>query len=250
MPSFNFRLLRYKLIFAIFVWLLVQSITTASTSARGSITYALENMIISGRYLPIPLLTWSSWRTGLVDMAIAGSLPCWEMQAGKWMTNVWNACGDARGLRSGWSESWTQPKLLMHWPICSSCEACQATFGRTIAQAHRWGRQGLDQSRRSKDSVHRARVTLGKRILREFQWKDAGWIAKRRNLLLAPWSPNHCRKMEEPLQHQTTTQCIGLPPTCARGHHPDGPKANHALIFNLNHSSGAAHWFPTLRALS
>ena len=132
MPSFNFRLLRYKLIFAIFVWLLVQSITTASTPARGSITYALENMIISGRYLPIPLLTWSSWRTVLSDMAIAGSLPCWEMQAGKWMTNVWNACGDVRGLRSGWSESWTRPKLLMHWPICSSCEACQATFGRTM----------------------------------------------------------------------------------------------------------------------
>ena len=46
--------------------------------------------------------------------------------------------------------------------------------------------------------------------------------------------------MEEPLQHQATTQCIGLPPARARGHHPDGPKANHALTFNLDHSSGAA----------
>jgi len=46
--------------------------------------------------------------------------------------------------------------------------------------------------------------------------------------------------MEEPLQHQTTTQCIGLPPARARGHHPDGPKANHALTFKLDHSSGAA----------
>jgi len=32
-----------------------------------------------------------------------------------------------------------------------------------------------------------------------------------------------------------------LPPACARGHHPDGPKANHALTFKLDHSSGAAH---------
>jgi len=49
--------------------------------------------------------------------------------------------------------------------------------------------------------------------------------------------------MEEPLQNQTTTQCTGLPPTCARGHHPDGPKADHALTFNSDHSSGAAHDF-------
>jgi hypothetical protein len=46
--------------------------------------------------------------------------------------------------------------------------------------------------------------------------------------------------MEEPLQHQTTTQCIGLPPTCARGHLAHGPKPNHALTFKLDHSSGAA----------
>jgi len=42
MPSFNFRLLRYKLVFAIFVWLLVQSTTTAFAPARSSITYALD----------------------------------------------------------------------------------------------------------------------------------------------------------------------------------------------------------------
>jgi hypothetical protein len=33
---------------------------------------------------------------------------------------------------------------------------------------------------------------------------------------------------------------FGLPPTCARDHRSDGPKANHALTFNLDHSSGAA----------
>jgi len=43
------------------------------------------------------------------------------------------------------------------------------------------------------------------------------------------------------IQHQTTTQCIGLPPTSARSHRTDGPKANHALTFNLDQSSGAVH---------
>ena len=36
-------------------------------------------------------------------------------------------------------------------------------------------------------------------------------------------------------------------PTCARGHHPDGPTANHALTFKLDHSSGAAHQIDTAR---
>ena len=58
MPSFNFRLLRYKLIFAIFVWLLVQSTTTASALARGSITYVLENTVIPGRLGLFPC--WAS----------------------------------------------------------------------------------------------------------------------------------------------------------------------------------------------
>jgi len=49
--------------------------------------------------------------------------------------------------------------------------------------------------------------------------------------------------MEEPLQHQTTTQCIGLPPTCARGHRAHGAMANLALTFKLDHSSGAAQVF-------
>ena len=72
MPSFNFRLLRYKLIFAIFVWLLVQSTNTASAPARGSLTYVLENMVIPGRYMPIPLLP-NSTRT-LVTKNIRNTL--------------------------------------------------------------------------------------------------------------------------------------------------------------------------------
>lgn len=47
--------------------------------------------------------------------------------------------------------------------------------------------------------------------------------------------------MEEALQHETTTQRIGLPPTGPGNHRPDGPKARHALTFNLDHSGGADH---------
>ena len=45
--------------------------------------------------------------------------------------------------------------------------------------------------------------------------------------------------MEETLQHKETTQCIGLPPTGSAIHHPDGPKAHHALTFNMDQSKGA-----------
>jgi hypothetical protein len=54
-------------------------------------------------------------------------------------------------------------------------------------------------------------------------------------------SSNNHRTLEEPLQPETTTQCIGLSPTCAGSHYPGGPKASHALTFKLDHSSGAAH---------
>ena len=79
--------------------------------------------------------------------------------------------------------------------------------------------------------------------MRKLQWADARRIAQRRNLLLVARSTNHHRKLEETLQHQATTQCIGLPPTSAQSHHPDGPKADHALTFNMDHSSGAAQGY-------
>ena len=47
--------------------------------------------------------------------------------------------------------------------------------------------------------------------------------------------------MEETLQHETTTQCFGLPPASARSHRSDGPKADHALTIKLDHSCGADH---------
>ncbi|MEP3636594.1 MAG: hypothetical protein ABJN14_04955, partial [Paracoccaceae bacterium] len=45
--------------------------------------------------------------------------------------------------------------------------------------------------------------------------------------------------MEETLQHQTTTQRSGLPPTGTGNHRPDGPKADHALTIKLDQSGGA-----------
>jgi len=45
--------------------------------------------------------------------------------------------------------------------------------------------------------------------------------------------------MEETLQHQTTPQCSGLPPTSLRGHRSDGTQAHHALTFKLDRLGGA-----------
>ena len=47
--------------------------------------------------------------------------------------------------------------------------------------------------------------------------------------------------MEEALQHETTTQRIGLPPTGPGNHRPDGPEAADALTFKSDHSGGADH---------
>ena len=55
--------------------------------------------------------------------------------------------------------------------------------------------------------------------------------------------------MADSLQHQTTTQCTGLPPTCARGHHLDGAKTDHALTFNSEHSSGTVQLQLTIDAI-
>ena len=44
--------------------------------------------------------------------------------------------------------------------------------------------------------------------------------------------------MEKTLQYEETAQCLGLPPASAGNHHPDGPKAGHALTFKLDHSMG------------
>jgi transposase InsO family protein len=63
----------------------------------------------------------------------------------------------------------------------------------------------------------------------------------RRNILQPARGTNPDRRMEETLQHQTTTQCSGLPPAGPGNHRPDGPKADHALTIKLDHSGGADH---------
>lgn len=48
-----------------------------------------------------------------------------------------------------------------------------------------------------------------------------------------------------------TAQLPGIPTTSPRGLHPDGPEADHALTFSLDHSVGAGHrlrtWYPVQR---
>jgi hypothetical protein len=45
--------------------------------------------------------------------------------------------------------------------------------------------------------------------------------------------------MEETLQHEETTQCIGISTTGLGNHRSHGPIAGHALTFKMDHSSGA-----------
>ena len=52
---------------------------------------------------------------------------------------------------------------------------------------------------------------------------------------------NHHRRMEKTLQHEETTQCIGLTPAGTRNHRPNGSMAAHALTFKLDHLMGANH---------
>jgi len=140
---------------------------------------------------------------------------------------------------------------------CSSCAACQLTSGQSCplkaplvraqwATIKAVGAKTAYIEPGSPWENGSSRLTRphwghGPLFMRKLQWADARRITQRRNLLLVARSPNHHRKLEETLQHQATTQCIGLPPTSARSHHPDGPKADHALTFKLDHSSGAAH---------
>ena len=55
--------------------------------------------------------------------------------------------------------------------------------------------------------------------------------------------------MEETLQHEETTQCIGLLPAGPGNHRPDGSKADHALTFKLDHLMGADHNDPIIHIL-
>jgi hypothetical protein len=80
---------------------------------------------------------------------------------------------------------------------------------------------------------------MGERILRELQLPFPRRAAERRGLLHTARGPDPDREMATPLQHHQTAQLPGIPTTSHKGLHPDGPEADHALTFNLDHSVGA-----------
>ena len=47
--------------------------------------------------------------------------------------------------------------------------------------------------------------------------------------------------MEDTLQHEEITQCVGLTPAGPGNHRPNGSMADHALTFKLDHLMGADH---------
>jgi len=48
--------------------------------------------------------------------------------------------------------------------------------------------------------------------------------------------------MKKTLQHEETTQRIGLTPASLGNHRPDGSKVDHALTFKLDHLMRADHY--------
>ena len=56
---------------------------------------------------------------------------------------------------------------------------------------------------------------LGEWIMQELHKQVRRRNARRKDLLQSTGSANHHRRMEETLQHEETTQCIGLPTTSA-----------------------------------
>ena len=119
--------------------------------------------------------------------------------------------------------------------LCSSCAACPPASGRITAQSSslRLLRDWI-RAVGAKTAYIEPGSPWGKRLLRKLQWADARRIAQRRDLLLAARSTNHHRTLEEPLQHEATTQCIGLPPHPRReSHHPGGPEAESCTNFQI-----------------
>ena len=81
---------------------------------------------------------------------------------------------------------------------------------------------------------------MGERILRKLQWPVPRRTAQWRSVLQLARSSDPDRRMEETLQHEETTQRIGLSPTDTGSHHPDRTQADHALTINLDQSDRAA----------
>ncbi len=61
----------------------------------------------------------------------------------------------------------------------------------------------------------------------------------KRRLLQPAGGANPDRRIEETLQHETPSQCSGLPPTIAGNHRLDEPEAGYALTIKSDHFGGA-----------
>lgn len=93
----------------------------------------------------------------------------------------------------------------------------------------------------AKTAYIETRLALGERILRVLQCPLQGRTAEWGGLLPSASDSNHHRTIEETLQHHQTTPCFGLPPANPENHHPNRPKASHALTFKLDLLTGAVH---------
>src|SRR5271165_6148066 len=66
---------------------------------------------------------------------------------------------------------------------------------------------------RREDALHRARQSMGKRLLRELQLKAPGRVPEWRDLLLAQGGAGARRTVARSLQHDPSTLFAGLPVT-------------------------------------
>src|ERR1700733_10793347 len=69
----------------------------------------------------------------------------------------------------------------------------------------------------SKDAVHRARLSLGERLLRELQLQTQGRVPERRDHLLDERTARAGRTLADSLQHHQTSLLAGLQTTSTGG---------------------------------
>lgn len=82
-------------------------------------------------------------------------------------------------------------------------------------------------------------ITVGERLLREFQRPVPGRNAQRRSLPHPARGTDPDRKVATALQHRQAPQRSELPATGPRDLRANGPQADNALTFKPDHSVGA-----------
>jgi hypothetical protein len=126
------------------------------------------------------------------------------------------------------------PDGPVHHPGCPGLHP----FGQRSG-VHRRCCQAMDQGGRRRDRLHRTRLTLGERILRELQRPVPGRAFERRNILQPQRSTDRHRAMAAALQHEAATFSPWIQTAGTRKHHPNGGKTDDALTFKLDQSTGA-----------